>query len=213
MPSPDMPPELSLFAYPTVPLTRRHGPQGYTDDENHKPWLRDEFDYRCLYCRCREVWFPDGNRHFSVEHLLPTSQALPGLTDYDSLVYACCQCNATRQANPLPLDVLGGLSTHREVNAEGSISGLTPEGEDFIRDCRLDRPLLTASRRLMMNTISLLRSKQEPAATRLMQRHLGSPSNLPKLEALRPPGGNRRPAGIHFSAWVRHHRSQLPDNP
>src|SRR5437764_9736257 len=100
----DRPSPQAVFAYPGTPHLRRNGPRGYVDDEHYKPWLRDEFSFRCLYCRCREVWFPDGDRSFSVEHILPTSLATAGLTDYDSLVYACCQCNAVRRAILLPLD-------------------------------------------------------------------------------------------------------------
>jgi hypothetical protein len=39
----------AVFAYPDVPHTWRHGPRGYVDDEHYKPWLRDEFIFRCVY--------------------------------------------------------------------------------------------------------------------------------------------------------------------
>ena len=63
----------TVFAYPETAHECRHGPRGYLDDGHYKPWLRDEFAFRCVYCRCREVWFPDGDRNFSVEHVQPTS--------------------------------------------------------------------------------------------------------------------------------------------
>jgi hypothetical protein len=59
------------------------------------------------------------------------------LTDYDTLVYACCQCNAARGAILLPLDPTAGLRQHLEVSADGTIRGLTLAGEDLIRICRL----------------------------------------------------------------------------
>ena len=38
------------FAYPTTPHTRRHGPRGYKNYKEYKPFLRDEFAFRCVYC-------------------------------------------------------------------------------------------------------------------------------------------------------------------
>src|ERR1700682_3612702 len=47
------------FAYPSEPHQRKHGPAGYTNYEEYKPWLRDEFTFRCVYCLERELWYPD----------------------------------------------------------------------------------------------------------------------------------------------------------
>jgi hypothetical protein len=188
---------------------RRHGPRGYLDDEHYKPWLRHEFAFRCVYCRCREVSFPDGDRNFSVEHLHPTSLAPSGLTAYDTLVYACCQCNAARGAALLPLDPCGNLSKHLEVATNGTMRGSTPAGEDLIRICRLDRPNLTAYRCLILDILALLRRKREPDAGDLLRRYLGYPANLPDLAALRPPEGNSRPEGIAACGYERRRRGQL----
>ncbi|MEX0819011.1 MAG: hypothetical protein WD070_05450 [Pirellulaceae bacterium] len=43
------------FLYPTRPHIRRHGPV-YTAYESYRPWLRDEFSFRCVYCLKREQW-------------------------------------------------------------------------------------------------------------------------------------------------------------
>lgn len=209
--NPDRPPELEVFAPPVSVEARRHRPSGYVDDEHYKPWLRDEFTYRCLYCGCREVWFPDGDSSFSVEHVWPTSLAPPVLTDYDALVYACCQCNAVRGALRLPLDPRGGMRQHIEVSADGTIRGLTAAGEDFIRICRLDRPNLVAFRRLILDVLRLLGRKRDPEAAELRRRWLGYPANLPDLSRLRPPGGNSRPEGISQSAFARRQRGELPE--
>ena len=64
-----------LFAYPRAVHERRHGPIGYLDYGDYKPWLRDEFQFRCVYCLCRERWFPDGDEAFSVDHVQPQSVA------------------------------------------------------------------------------------------------------------------------------------------
>ena len=207
----EMPSLRAVFAYPDRPHVRRHGPRGYLDDEHYKPWLRDEFTFRCVYCLGREAWFPDGDSNFSVEHMHPTSLAPEGLTDYDTLLYACCQCNAARRAARLPLAPCGGLAAHLEVRSDGTIRGLTPEGEDLIRICRLDRPHLTAYRRLILDILSLLSRKREPAAADLLRCYLGYPANLPDLAALKPPGGNTRPEGMAASCRDRRNRGELPN--
>ncbi|MBI3330174.1 MAG: hypothetical protein HYZ81_26130, partial [Nitrospinae bacterium] len=80
------------FTYPRSLHVRRHGPRGYRDYRSYKPWLRDEFDFRCVYCLWRERWCSDGDHTFSVDHLLPRMTHPERLCDYDNLVYACCQC-------------------------------------------------------------------------------------------------------------------------
>ena len=201
----------SVFEPADVTQVRRHGPRGYVDDEHYKPWLRDEFVFRCLYCRCREVWFPDGDRSFSVEHVRPTSLAPEGLTDYDTLVYACCQCNAARGAILLPLDPTGEMRHHLEVLPDGTIRGRTPFGEDFIRICRLDRPNLVGFRRLMLDVLTLLGQKRDRETAELCRRYLRFPANLPNLAALKPPGGNSRLQGIERSAFAQRSRGELPE--
>jgi hypothetical protein len=157
------------------------------------------------------VWFPDGDSSFSVEHIQPTSLAPHGLTDYDTLVYACCQCNSARGAVLLPLDPRAGMRQHLAVSADGTIRGLTPAGEDFIRICRLDRPNLVAFRRLMLDVLRLLGRKRDRDAAELRRRYLGYPANLPDLSTLRPPGGNSRPEGIERSASARRERGEMPE--
>jgi hypothetical protein len=116
------------------------------------------------------VWFPDGDRSFSVEHLHPTSLAQEGLTDYETLVYTCCQCNAARGAILLSIDPTEELGRHLQVLPDGRLRGLTPGGEDFIRICRLDRPNLTAFRRLLIDVLAFLQGKREGEAAALYRR-------------------------------------------
>ena len=44
------------FMYPGQSHVRRHGPAGYADYKRYRPWLRDEFTFRCVYCLKRERW-------------------------------------------------------------------------------------------------------------------------------------------------------------
>ncbi len=42
------------FTYPPPVTERRHGPGGYVDYGSYRPWLRDEFVFRCVYCLNRD---------------------------------------------------------------------------------------------------------------------------------------------------------------
>jgi 5-methylcytosine-specific restriction endonuclease McrA len=60
--------------------------------------------FRCVYCLCRERWFPDGDDSFSVDHVQPQSVAQHLASQYDNLVYACWRCNSAKQDLLLTLD-------------------------------------------------------------------------------------------------------------
>jgi hypothetical protein len=45
-----------IFDYSQPQEERRHGPANYAAYESYRPWLRDEFDFRCVYCLKRETW-------------------------------------------------------------------------------------------------------------------------------------------------------------
>jgi hypothetical protein len=201
-----------IFLYADTPHHRRHGPRAYQDYRSYKPWLRDEFHFRCVYCLCRERWFPDGDDNFSVDHLRPRSVAPDRGGDYDNLVYACCQCNSAKQdATGVPDPCEASFARHLEVPNDGTIHGLTPQGRELISLCRLDRPKLTAFRRGMLELLRELETRQGPEAAELRRRFWGFPMNLPRLSALRPPGGNARPQGIESSYVEQQRRSQLPE--
>src|SRR5947209_17514667 len=92
------------FAYPLAPHARRHGPRGYGGYRGYqrfKPWLRDDFTFRCVYCLFRERWYPNGQDAFSVEHVTPQALAPDRVCDYDNLVYACVRCNSLKPLNLL----------------------------------------------------------------------------------------------------------------
>jgi hypothetical protein len=200
------------FLYPKVPHERRHGPRGYRNYESYKPWLRDEFSFRCIYCLCRERWFPDGDDCFSVDHLESQKRAPQRRTDYENLVYACCQCNASRQdcdwlMNPCDEP----MATHLEVQDDGTIRALTAKGKAWIQACRLDRPKLTEFRKGLLALVRDLTQRQDQDAVNLLRHCLGFPDNLPRLDILRPPGGNSRPEGIARSALEQKLRGELAE--
>src|SRR5262249_33852097 len=154
--------------YPSAPHVRRHGPRGYLDYKHYKPWLRDEFSFRCVYCLCRETWFPDGQAYFGGDHVWPQTRAAERLSAYDDLVYACCVCNAWKKDFPAALDFGAvALAEHLEGQADGTIRALTPQGEALIDVCALNRPDLVAFRRDLRTLLALLASRRGQEAVRL----------------------------------------------
>ena len=85
-----------IFTYPATPHPRRHGPRGYTSYHSFKPWLRDEFAFRCVFFLVRERWEPQGAAAFAVEHLIRRAEAPHMLCAYDILLYACMLCETRR---------------------------------------------------------------------------------------------------------------------
>ena len=128
----------TVLNYPTAPHSRRHGPRGYSQDRAYKPWLRDEFTFRCVYCLTRERWRPDGQEDFAVDHITPRNTDPSLEHNYDNLCYACCSCNRNRQDAALPFD-LGRepIAKHLEVAPDGTAEALSAEGRHLIRVCHL----------------------------------------------------------------------------
>lgn len=200
-----------IFQYPRHAHARRHGPRGYRNYQSYKPWLRDEFDFRCVYCLWRERWYAVGEAAFSVDHLQSQAVAPQLVCDYDNLIYACCRCNSVKTDAAAILDPCrDAFGDHLEVLANGCIHDLTPPGRELIRICRLDEPLLTESRRRLLDLLQMLQGSKSPRAFSLLQRYLAFPDNLPVLSKCRPAGGNIRPAGIAESYYERSRRGSLP---
>lgn len=200
------------FVYPHVPHTRRHGPHGYQTVEAYKPWLRDEFTFRCVYCLWRERWCADGAQAFSVDHLAPRTTYPAGLHDYANMVYACCQCNALKQhAAPVLDPCREAFGEHLAVQSDGAIRALTPLGALQIALCRLNRPVLLEARRLMLDLLALLATSDTEEARALLQRLTSFPDDLPHLAILRPPEGNARPAALAATYYAQRQGGALPD--
>src|SRR5262245_56878102 len=116
---------LRAFTYPREPPTRRHGPRGYRNYQAYKPWLRDEFGFRCPFCLLRERWFPNGHAAFGVDHLIPRSIAPNRVCDYDNLIYACLSCNAAKRDQAIVLDPCSAsLGEHVQIREDGRIVSL-----------------------------------------------------------------------------------------
>ena len=199
------------FTYPRSRHIRCHGPRGYRDYRSYKPWLRDEFAFRCVYCLWRERWCADGDQMFSVDHLLPRTTHPERLCDYDNLVYACCQCNALKQeATPVLNPCEEALGQHLEIHSDGSVRALTARGAEQVALCRLNRPRLQEARRMMLELFSMLTASRSEEARVLLRGLCGFPDNLPHIATLRPPAGNTHPEAIVNSYYTKRQRGELP---
>lgn len=82
---------MNPFSYSDSRHLRTQKPDRFSDYKRYKPFLRIEFERKCVYCR-----LPDGlkgEESFGVDHYRPASQ-FPGLDcEYENLFYACNACN------------------------------------------------------------------------------------------------------------------------
>jgi hypothetical protein len=194
---------LIAFAYPPAPRDRRHGPAGYSDLASYRPWLRDEFSFRCAYCLIREQW-GRVRGEFDLDHFVP-QVANPGLRlDYENLVYACRVCNARKAAKRIP-DVCEAMTSGAvRVSQSGALVTSTAEAEQVVRDLRLNSSHFIHWRRLWIRIIGLAAKHDAEHYRQLMSY----PDDLPNLAALRPPR-NARPSGIERSHFARRRRGEL----
>ncbi|MCU0875024.1 MAG: HNH endonuclease [Pirellulaceae bacterium] len=89
---------MSAFDYPITPHTRKHGPVGYATYAAYRPWLRDDFTLRCVYCLAREQW-GRVTGEFGVDHFQPQARSPQQALDYENLLYCCQSCNLHKSSN------------------------------------------------------------------------------------------------------------------
>lgn len=196
---------MTPFDYPVSPLTRRHGPQGYIDYASFRPWLRDEFGFRCAFCLRRERWEPDASV-FEIDHLRPVSVAPELALENSNLIYSCSVCNAAKwaEAVPDPSRVLTEAAV--SVGADGLLVPQSAAARRLVRQLDLNDPQFVVWRRQLIRIVELA-AVHDPALHRSL---LAYPDDLPDLSALRPPGGNARPGGVSDSHFHRRTSGTLP---
>ena len=194
------------FDYPVAPHSRKHGPRGYASHAAFRPWLRDEFTFRCVYCLAREQW-GRVTGEFALGHFRPQAHS-PGLAlEYDNLLYCCESCNALKGDADIP-DPCAVLTAEQvRVNPDGTIEGLSPQTQKIIRVLGLDSESYNHWRRIWMRNLELAAEHSPGHYVHL----LGFPDDLPDLSQARPPGGNSRPDGVEHSCFALRERGQLPE--
>lgn len=193
------------FQYPPTSHVRRHGPRSYVDHSSFRPWLRDEFSFRCVYCLIREQWGRVTDE-FDLDHFLPLALAPELAHDYDNLLYACHACNLRKGSRELPDPSRVLTAGSVRIYPDGTMVGLTAEVERIVRVLCLNSPAWTRWRRTWIRIIELA----EEHDSELFRQLLSYPDDLPDLTSCRAPE-NSRPEGLDESAFARRDRGELSE--
>jgi hypothetical protein len=193
-----------IFDYPQPEPQRRHGPAGYAAYESYRPWLRDEFDFRCVYCLKRETW-GQVTAEFELDHF--EAQALnPQLRlDYLNLVYACRRCNAVKGDQTVADPFLRLRATFLTTLPDGSLRAHDADAQRLIRQLDLNSPRLRSWRVMWMRIVALAKD----CDTALYLQLVGFPRELPNLSKLRPPQ-NAGKESLESCWFARRQRGTLP---
>ncbi|MBY0522416.1 MAG: hypothetical protein K2R98_03420 [Gemmataceae bacterium] len=197
---------MNPFTYPATAHVRRHGPQGYADLDSFRPWLRDEFSFRCVYCLLREQW-AHVRGLYAIDHFRAVTHHPEQAQEYDNLLHACAGCNVAKGARDVPDPLLLLTSPAVQVSEDGTIHADNPNAAHLIELLGLDSERFAEFRMLWIG-IATLAARHDSA---LHGRLMGYPADLPDLTALRAPGGNTRPEGIAQSCHVQRQNGTLPE--
>ena len=169
---------MAAFVYPQAPHSRRHAPKGYAHYYQYRPWLRDEFSFRCVYCLTRERW-GKGHYDFHVDHLISQAKDPSRILDYHNLLYACSTCNSLkRDAEGVSDPCQAAYGDSLTVGDDGRIHARDDRGKILIKILRLDNDENTEFRHLMLEIIRLAKLRDKKLYARLM----GFPDDMPDLQ-------------------------------
>jgi hypothetical protein len=201
-----------IFDYLKEPHTRRHGPTGYKTYGTFKPWLRDDFKFRCVYCLVRERWYPNGYAAFSVDHLKPQHLDKAGLLDYENLYYACLTCNsAKRDVWPFADPCKHAYSLYVKIRSDGIVDPQNRDGRILCHTLQLNEQRRVEFRKRILDTFSRLQSRiSDPGVRQLFQNYFGFPDDLPDLRKMKV-SSNRRLSGLNSCWFVLRQSGKLPE--
>ena len=185
------------FLYPVAKNQRRHGPN-YGAYASYRDWLRDEFQYRCVYCLTRERFF-NSLTLFEIDHFQAQSSAPSLIADYDNLYYSCRSCNLAKGKQPLPRPCESLIRSSITVHADGTITGNTPDARRIILKLGLDCTEFNTFRRSIIAFAEI-----EP-----LSEKFSYPERLPNLVKKRVV--NSRPFGLLTSAYTLRMLGALPE--
>ena len=195
------------YAYPTKPHIRRHGPSGWKDYQRYRPWLRDEFSFRCVYCLDREVW-RDMRESMHIDHFEPQAIRKDLKYEYTNLLYTCPACNSHKSDSILPDPCFVALGNCLRVHKDGRMEALNADGERLIDVLALDDRVARTRRRLIIGAVISLAESNWPMFVEWMRY----PEDLPDLNNDKNmPPHNDKPDGLFQSCLERKNRSELPE--
>ena len=195
------------YRYPATPHHRKHGPAGYAHYREYKDWLRDEFDFRCVYCLHRERW-GQVKGQFDLDHFDPQALRPDLALEYDNLVYACHSCNLDKSSRLVPDPHVHAYGACLRVEDNGEMTALNDQGTILIDELDLDAASRNEWRRTIIETV---RMAVKTGEEELLLRWMALPENPPDLRKLRPPQGNSRTQGLAESWLERKTGCAVPD--
>lgn len=193
-----------IFDYPAQRHQRRHGPSGYKTYRRYCPWLRDEFDFRCVYCLKRETW-GQVTGEFELDHFEPQSVNAQRQLDYLNLVYACRRCNCVKLDQSVDDPSARLHSAAAQAQFDGSLHPQDLATRRLIRQLDLNSPRLKKWRLMWPRIVALAHERDAD----LYQQLIGFPNDLPDLSRLHPPQNHRR-EGLDECWFARRQRGELP---
>jgi HNH endonuclease len=204
---------LKPFSFSPFIQGRKHGPGGYANYQDYKDWLRDEFEFRCIYCLERETWYPSRHAAFAVEHILPQSKRPDLVCDYDNLGYACLRCNSFKQDIETLDPSRIALDEHLYFEPDGSAVGRTDEGREFIFLFHLNEVAACNLRKEKLSILQLKNRYPDDSNIEMLFRNtFGYPQNLPDLRwPAKQPKTNSRHEGVHECHFVRKLEGRLAE--
>ena len=190
----------SAFEYPEPRRSRRHGPQ-YETYESYRPWLRDEFMFRCVYCLKRETW-GQVTGDFELDHFKPQKYNPEKKLDYNNLVYACQRCNGTKSSKAIsdPFKLL--RSDRLFCDEDGQLKTNDTTVEKLIEYLDLNSPRMIKWRWQWIELVKLAKRRKKKLFDSLMDL----PDDIPDLSRLNPLA-NSRENGISESWFVVRNRN------
>ena len=194
--------KVTPFAY-RKDTPRLHGPAGYNEHSSYRPWLRDEFSFRCVFCLLRERW-GRVTGEFDVDHFVPQQVDGSRRLTYENLLYACHACNLKKGTLALPNVEHVLTADNVDLRLDGRLKGKTADSERLIAIMTLNSPRWVQWRLSWMRIIELARMRDQ----QLFEQLMGYPGDLPDLSVLKPPH-NELPEGIEQSHFARRERGML----
>lgn len=155
------------FRYPKNKHVRTQNPPSFSNYRQYKPFLKQEFSARCVYCLALEAL--RGYDAFGVDHYRPKSQFPHLETEYLNLLYACNRCNSAKGSFwPTPELRRRGcwipnvcehiMFDHLRVR-DGEVIGMSLTGEWTIEKLLLNDPAVIQFRRDVIQALLALESK------------------------------------------------------
>jgi hypothetical protein len=167
--------------------------RSYADYTRYRPFLRQDFRYRCAYCLTHEFYL-GGEAGCTIDHYRPQSGpfARPDLISvYENLYWCCHECNQNKGATwPTSEELLAGRrfldpcrseddhDLHWTVVSDGTLSPRTPAGTYTIEQLLLWRDQLVYLRKVQQEW-----QQERDSLLELREQYVLPPESLRRLES------------------------------